>query len=75
MTVQKENAPGQTTDRTGYWDCDCGRECRHKDGAERLPDCRAEWVPLVVKDSLTTQPPACGRTVRLPYINRAMKTG
>lgn len=29
----------------GYWDCDCGRECRHKEGPKRLPNCRAEWVP------------------------------
>ena len=39
-----DNQGTQPARGPGYWDCDCGRECRHKEGPQRLPDCRAEWV-------------------------------
>jgi predicted Zn-ribbon and HTH transcriptional regulator len=44
MPDSKDTAQPQTTAESGYWDCDCGRECRVKEGPERLPNCRAEWV-------------------------------
>ena len=37
----------------GYWDCDCGRECRVK---HSLPNCRAEWVPLQAPTAAVQQP-------------------
>lgn len=49
--MQKQPGEHQTT---GYWDCDCGRECRYKEGPERPPACRAEWVPTTPPDNQTT---------------------
>lgn len=37
----------------GYWDCDCGRECREP---KMLPDCRAQWVETDGQQDLNTTP-------------------
>lgn len=54
--VQKPKPSSDTTAVTGYWDCDCGRECRHKEGPERPPMCRAEWVQITPALVQTTAP-------------------
>jgi hypothetical protein len=39
-TVRRGNGAAAVAERDGYWDCDCGRDCREP----RPPDCRRAWV-------------------------------